>query len=202
MFGIATLDVGFGQLFACELSFARAGVGGKMGVAQRVVGGSKTPFVNGFRFIVRELFGHRLHGRAFACDLRQALGNFRQPPRAGGGAGRMADMDRRRLGPGAGQGTETKAAVGGNPGFAVDGIVVRAGYARQHALDHGGRHCAIGGHGCAHPAGERQRVRLSLQHLGVMRQWATVDGLQMTVGRDPGIEQAGGLEAGFEAGAL
>ena len=45
-------------------------------------------------------------------------------------------------------------------------------------------------------------MRLPPQHLRVVQQRAAVAGLQVAVGRDPCIEQAGGFERGFEAGAL
>ena len=65
-----------------------------------------------------------------------------------------------------------------------------------------GRHRAVGRHGGLQPVGERGRARRPLQHLGVVQQRAAVAGLQAAVGRDPGVEQAGGFERGFEAGAL
>ena len=111
-------------------------------------------------------------------------------------------MDRRGFGPGAGQRGEAKAAVGGDPGFAVGGIVVGAGDARQHLLDQRGRHRAIGLHIGVQPCGQRLRMRLPLQDLGVVQQHASVVGLQPAVGRHPRIEQAGRFERGFEAGAL
>ena len=114
----------------------------------------------------------------------------------------MADIDRRRFGPGADQRGEPKATVGRDPGFAVRRIVVGAGDAGKQAFDERGRYRAIGGRVSVQPTGERQRLRLSLQHLGVVQQLHSVADLQVAVGRDPGVEQAGGFKRGLEAGAL
>ena len=189
-------------MLAGDLRLARAGDGREVGVAQRLVGGSQAPFVGGLILVAHELRVHRLHGREFVGDLCQAPGDLGQSLRAGRGAGRMADIDRRRFGPGAGQRGEPKATVRGDPGFAVDGIVVGAGDARQQALDDTCRHRAVGRHVGLQPTGERKRMRRSLQQLRVVQQRAAVAGLQLAVGRDPCIEQTGGFERGLEAGAL
>ena len=89
---------------------------------------------------------HCLQGRELFGNQCQAPGNLGQPPRTGGGAGSIADVDRRGFDPGAGQGTEAKATVRGDPGLAVDWIVVRAGDTRQHMLDDTCRHGAAGRH--------------------------------------------------------
>jgi len=114
----------------------------------------------------------------------------------------MTDIGGDRLGPGAGQGAEAEATVGGDPGLCLGRIVERAGDARQHAFDNGSGDRAVARHGHRQPVGEGIALRAAHQQLRVIKDRLSVRGLEETVGRDPGIEQTGDLERRLEAGAL
>jgi hypothetical protein len=132
----------------------------------------------------------------------QALGDFGETLLARCRASRMADVDRDRLGPGAGQGSKTKSPIERNPGFALPVIVVGACDRRQHLLDRAAGHWTVVGHSRLQPTRERGGMGPPPQQLRVVQQPSVLAGLQPAIGRDPGVEQAGGLEGGFEQGTL
>jgi hypothetical protein len=69
LFGLLVLTIGLAQLLAGGLGLARTGGRRKMGVAQRLFGGSQTPFIGGLVLIARELRVHRLDGHELVDDL-------------------------------------------------------------------------------------------------------------------------------------
>ena len=116
-------------------------------------------------------------------------------------ARRVADIGRHGLAPGAGQRAEAEAAVGRNPGLSLGRIVRRAGDARTARCSTTPAETGCRSAAPALSQSAREQDAAALQQLSVVQQRAAVTVAGDRRG-DPGIEQAGGFECGFETGAF
>jgi len=176
-----------------------------MCLAQCLFRGGGAPFAFGLLPIRRELREMPFTLRLFERQLFESPRDLVQAPRARRRACGIADVDGLRLAPGAGQGAQAIAPVGRDPGFGRAGFIHAAGHTRQQAGDagggdgHSGGH--IGGHGGTQPTGQGcLGKRWPRDPLAVEPGRAVSADKQRAVGRDPGIQQPGGFQCGFEPG--
>ena len=203
LFGLAAAHIRFGQPFAGETRGAGAGGGGQVSAAQRLVGGRLAPFVVGLLAIQRKLLRHGLHARPVRRPV--APGDRQSRPAAARGPRRGPHGRYRRL----------PACPRRRPGRRDESGRRRRPRLRCRSGRHPRRRCRTAGArryrpATAQPAGTVACSQSASDGAGagrssdlrVVQRRAVVAGLKATVRRDPGVEQPGGFERGFEAGAL
>ena len=198
--GIGTVQQG-----AQRQQLASAVAGLQMGLAQRAIAGRAAPFMRGLLLVLLQGRQGGLMGGLLFCPGQPPLRDGGETLSPGGGARGKADVDRRRLVPGPCQRTQAELAAGADPAVGINRVLCAAGHAGQQPLDHCGRHRAggvVGGLGRLQPLAQGGGRRRARRQVAVVQQRLAVGRLHLAAGPDPGVEQAGGLQCGLQAGPL